>query len=310
VAAGGVRIRHGRRADPDRGARRGRCGGAAASGKCPERRALRALARTLLFTTAMETQTPRRTTMNLSTSMKLVLAAAAAAVAACGDDAADADTTARGQAVYRDAETNAAGEPQPAARCAPQPSHDPMLVEILVRGSGDLGDLDPQCSLDGATGSFKGLFSGVATIDGDGAYVATLASADAFFETPSGCEIPTIEIGAVTEVVIRGTLSATTQNCEAYCSAKARSYAEGECSGAGDQVACRAAAEGEYQASCGASCSAETTHVIAAEAALSASALAELNAAALTGAALGELSANLTFDYLADASGNVVSEAP
>ncbi len=111
-------------------------------------------------------------------------------------------------------------------------------------------------------------------------------------------------------LLLRGELSATTQNCESYCAAKARSHAEAECSGEADQASCRAAEEASYEASCETSCTSSTTHVIVAETALSATALADLNASALTGAAIGEVQADLTFDRIEDDQGETVEEAP
>jgi len=225
------------------------------------------------------------------------------------DDEVDGDTTARGVATYEDARTDSSGQPQQPATPEPQPANDPMRVEIRVEGMGTLDGLDPQCSLDGLSGAFDGLYTGQGSVDDDGVYVAGFASSTATFETPTGCEIPTLEIGTVTNVVVRGELSATTTNCQSYCSAKARSSAETECSGNNNEASCRATAESEYAASCQTQCT-TTNHRIVAETQLSATAAAELSARNLSGAALGELFVDLTYDRIEDGSGNIVNESP
>lgn len=224
------------------------------------------------------------------------------ALAACGTDA-DVDTTASGAATYKDSATDQQGQPKEAAKPAPQS----MSVSIIVEGSGNLSGLEPECSVEGLAGSFEGLFQGDASVDGDGLYVASLASSEAELTTPSGCEIPTIEITALGEVKVRATISATSTNCQSYCEAKARSEAEAQCGSDAGSASCRAAAEGQYTSSCTTSCT-STTHVIVAESKLSAQALAELNARSLTGAALGDLQVDLTFDRIEDANGSTVSE--
>lgn len=234
----------------------------------------------------------------------IALSFALVATAACTGEA-DIDTTARGTASYEDAATNRQGEAQQPA----QPDPQPMYVEIIVEGTGQMSGLEPQCSLDGATGSFDALFAGEADVSDDGAYVAGLASGDAFVTTPSGCEVPEVQITAVGDVTVRATIEATTANCTSYCEAKARHHGEAMCGAEPGQASCRAEAEAEYAASCTTTCT-TTAHVIAAETALSAQALAELNARSITGAALGELSVDLTFDRIEDADGETVDEAP
>jgi len=136
-------------------------------------------------------------------------------------------------------------------------------------------------------------------------YVAAMS--DSAFETPSGCSVPSLSIGLVTDIVARGELSATSQNCDTYCTAKARSVAETECDGEADEATCRATAEASYEASCTTSCT-STTHVIVAETSVGSSVLGGL--VDLDGSALGTVEADLTFDHVEDADGNTVSEAP
>jgi hypothetical protein len=230
--------------------------------------------------------------------------------AGCDDSGADIDTTARGKATYDDARTDAGGNPAQPASPPSQSSSDPMRLTLMVSGTGEITGLEPACALDGATGSFEGLFAGEASLDGDGAYLAALASGDAFFSTPSGCDIPDVQISALTEVVVRGELSATTQNCETYCQARARAYGEGECGAEAGSATCRAEAEGEYSAACTTQCTASTTHSIVAETRLSTQAVADLSARSLTGAALGEIEVDLSFDRMETAAGEPVDENP
>jgi hypothetical protein len=172
-----------------------------------------------------------------------------------------------------------------------------------------MSGLQPECVLDGAAGAFEGEYAGEATIEDDGAYVAALASSTAQFFTPSGCLVPELEIAALTEVVVRASITATQPNCDAYCAAKARSEAEAECGATATSSTCRAAAGSEYQASCSIACSDGTDYRIVAETELSATAVAELSASQLSGLALGELSVDLTLDRIEDGQGQVVAEA-
>lgn len=221
-------------------------------------------------------------------------------VAACGSDS-EADTEATGEAQFADAETNPDGSSREPARPT-----ESFAVSIEVAGSGDLSGLDATC-LDGASGQFEGLLSGSAEVD-DGVYLAAVGSGAASFETPAGCVIDEVQIAALTRVVVRAELTATTSSCESYCGAKARQVAEGECSSSADEASCRAAAEGEYSATCEVSCE-QTDHRIVAETELSTAARAELAASALAGSALGVVAADLTFDRIEDGSGDTVDES-
>lgn len=222
--------------------------------------------------------------------------------AACGGSGStDAETAATGEARYADAET----KPDGSAREPARPTGE-ISVTIEVRGSGDLSGLEPTC-LDGAAGMFEGLLATTTEVDDDGVYFAGIAEGEASFETPSGCEIPELEIAALSEVVVRGELSATAASCESYCSARARQSAESECAGSSDQVACRSSAEGDYMASCQVACE-QSAVVIAAETELSAAARAELAASQIAGSSLGTLDVNLVFDRIEDGDGAVIDE--
>lgn len=226
----------------------------------------------------------------------------AAAGAACAADDSSTDTTVHGQARYADAETDEQGQTREAAR----PDTREMRIEVVAEGTADLGELDAQCTLDGASGQFRALFQGNAEVGDDGAYVATLASADAVFETAGGCAAPALSITAVGEVLVRASLEADRARCDGYCAAQARSQAEAECGATPSSAACRGEAEADYQATCELSCTDSETVAIVAEARLSADAVARMNADGLTGRGLGELELDLTFDRLHDANGDTV----
>lgn len=243
--------------------------------------------------------------------MRRTIPLALAVLVACdkepaGDTAQEpADTEASGQAVYQDAERKPDGSDQEPNRPDLQPDDDPMFVEIVVSGSHELDLGEVECeSLDG---SFEGLYTGEATLDDDGIYVASMSSTEASFDLPEGCAPPDLGVSTLTEVLVRASLSATTQNCDGYCEAKARSSAEAACEGDSDEASCRTETEASYEASCTRSCASET-HTLVAETALSASALTSLNAAGLTGQALGSLDVDLTFDTIRDADGDTVAE--
>ena len=185
-----------------------------------------------------------------------------------------------------------------------------MTVTIEVQGTGSFDVSEPQCQVDTVAGSFFGVFEGEGSVDDDGVYVASMAESEATFTTPSGCTLPTLEIGLVTDIVVRGELPITQQNCTSYCDSKGRAYAEQECSVASDEATCRTEAETEYSASCETSCSEPTTSVIVAETSIAATGLANLDPTALAAGVLGTVEADLTFDRLEDGDGNEVDEAP
>jgi len=208
--------------------------------------------------------------MKRTTNM-IAITAAAMWLGACSSSSEDnIDTTANGVARYQDAP--AEGEPA-------RPDAQTMLVEVRAEGTAEMSDLDPQCAVDGVTGSFDALFVGDAVIADDGSYVAAMSSGEAELTTPTGCEIADMEITAVTRVVVRATVEADSANCEVYCAANAR-Y-EGDASLAGE---------------CTAQCT-TSAHVIVAETELSADAVAALAIDELSGAALGDIHADLVFDH-------------
>lgn len=208
-----------------------------------------------------------------------------------GDGSGDADTEVAGAAVYRDATTDHDGNAtEPAA-----PPAQEATITIVVEGTGEIPELDPQCALD-PTGAFEAHFLGEASLSEDGAYLAAVGEGAAQIVTPSGCEIPDLTVGVITDVTIRAELEATTQNCQTYCAASARADAEAECGASPSDAACRAEAESQAEAACTTTCTSQTD-VIVAEVSLGASALGELDADALRAAALGELHADLVFDH-------------
>ena len=219
------------------------------------------------------------------------------------------DTKATGNATYQDAEKSDAGADQEPASVPPQDDSDPMVVSIELRGTGSFDVSEPECQADALSGAFNGSYEGTATIDDDGVYVAAMADSATELTTPSGCELPDVSIGLVTDVVVRGELTATSENCTTYCEAKGRSYAETECEGDSDEASCRAAAGADYESSCTQECS-QSTHVIVAESSLGASAITDLALDGLSGNALGTVSVDLTFDHIEDGSGDEVNEAP
>lgn len=225
-------------------------------------------------------------------SLSLVSMLFLLACTASDDGSGEPATEMRGAAVYRDSATDHAGDAQPPATPPPQTA----TVTIVVEGQGDLPELDPQCALDPA-GQFEAVFDGALTLDDDGLYVATLAEGSGVIATPSGCEVPDLEGGVVTDVRVRAELAATTANCETYCAASARADAEAECGASASAAECRAAAEADAQASCTTTCTTETD-VIVAETSLSASLFGDVDADALRAAALGELTVDLVFDRL------------
>lgn len=237
-------------------------------------------------------------------SLTTVLLWTAFGAAACGPDA-DAETTAEGSAIYDDAETTADGsDSEPAS---PEPGTS-MTVDLEVDGTGDLDVGDPSCALDG--NSFDALYEGEGETTGDGVYLASFAAADATFETPSGCEIPDAEVNVVTGVSVVARIENTSQQCETYCQAKARSYAETECEGDADEASCRGEAETTYEGSCTTTCEDPETRFIVARTELGAGAVANLAVSELSGKALGTIEADLTFDRLEDQDGNRLEEGP
>lgn len=212
----------------------------------------------------------------------------------CASDDGESTSQVTGAMRYDDATTNADGSPREAA--AP-PADQAPTVTVEVRGTGVMTGLDAGCQLDGATGQFHAVFDAGATIDDSGAYAAALTSGDARVETLGGCEVPELTVNLITDVVVRAEIVTTTASCQSYCAASARGQAEVECQGSSTQAECRAAAEAAASASCQTECTTQRD-VIVAEVSLAASLVGDLDAEALRAAALGELTADLTFDHM------------
>jgi hypothetical protein len=215
--------------------------------------------------------------------------------AACtGASESETATHLHGSASYRDATTDHAGAPYAAAAPAPQP----VDVAIVVRGTGQFPQVDPRCALD-PSGAFHARYAGTFALEPDHVYLASFGATHATITTPSGCEIPDLSVGVITDVVVQAHLQATTANCQAYCAAHARAEAEASCGTSAAAAACRANAEADAEAECSASCTTQTQS-IAAEVSLAAALFGELDASALRAAALGELEVQLVFDHLID----------
>ncbi len=199
-----------------------------------------------------------------NTNLRFILFLSLLAMPACAGDDSEVDTTARGASAYQDG-----------ASPAPQS----MGVDIEVEGTGSIDGLEPECQLDGLSGSFTGLFSGEAAIDENGAFFAGMASATALFTTPTGCEIPQLDVETVTRVSVRASIPATQINCQGYCAAQTP----------------------DTQAECVASCAVEGASIVA-ETELSAEQVAAVSARNLSGGALGELEVDLIFDQVIGAN--------
>jgi hypothetical protein len=222
--------------------------------------------------------------------------------AACGGGGDGGEGTAEvaGVATYRDATTTHDGQ----ARDPEAPPAQSMRVRVVVEGQGTLPEVDPRCALDPA-GQFEARYAGTTSLSNDGIYATALAAGTAELVTPSGCEIPDLIVGFVTDVRVRGELSVTTENCQTYCAAAARAEAEQSCGASANAAACRAEAEASGEASCMTTCTTQT-HVIVAETSLGATAVGQLDVIQLRAAALGQIEADLVFDHLEDERGSVL----
>ncbi len=251
------------------------------------------MARGLLDPRAMTTQ---RITLFLLVSAALI---------GCADngsmDGAD-DGTVSGQARYADANSKSDGT----ARAPARPNGATMDLTVQVEGTGQIDGLDSQCALDGATGHFTGVLQSSSMVDGDGAYLAALASGDAVFSTDGGCAIPQLDITALTGVHVRAAISATAPQCDSYCAADARSRAEADCGAEPSSAGCRSDAQATYTASCTTTCNGNRTDAVVADVNLSAAEIAELEAGSVGGTTIGDVQAELVFDHMEDASGEPV----
>lgn len=221
-------------------------------------------------------------------------------VGACSSspDTSSSSADVTGTAVYRDATTDHAGAPQQPSAPPPQSAN----VSIVVKGTGTIPQVDPRCATD-PVGAFEAHYAGSAQLTDGSAYAAAIASGSGTLTTPSGCAISNLTVGTVTDVVVRAELAVTTENCQTYCAASARADAEAQCGSTADQATCRTDAESSAAAQCQTTCTTQA-HAIVAEISLGASALGQVSADELKAAALGDMSADLTFDHLEDASGN------
>jgi hypothetical protein len=199
----------------------------------------------------------------------------------------------RGDAAFRDAATDHAGQPQQPA--APTQS---AKLSIVMHGNGQfsLSDVDPRCALDPA-GQFQAVLSGTASMDNGSAYVAALASGSGAVTTASGCSLPSVASLIVTDAKLRAEITTTTQSCSAYCAASARADAESECGATASAASCRASTETSAAASCQTQCTTQS-HSIVAETSLATSLFTGLDFTDLKAAEIGDLQANLTFDHL------------
>lgn len=224
-------------------------------------------------------------------------------VAACtgsGTSTTESDTTVDGTAVFRDATTNNDGTPHDAATPPAQGAN----VRVIVRGTGQIPDLDPQCARD-PLGSFEAQYTGSATVSDDGAFAAAFGSAAAEILSPSGCTIPDLTVSLITDVVVRAELAVNAPNCNAYCAASARADAEAQCGSTPTSAQCRSSAEAQAEASCEATCTTQA-HLIVGEVSIGASAIGDVDTETLRAAALGQLEASFELDRLEDAQGRVV----
>lgn len=225
-----------------------------------------------------------------------------ACVAGCGggESQSTSGSELSGTSTYRDAETDHAGNQQEPESPPPQDAE----VYLVVKGTGQIPQVDPQCAAD-PLGAFEARYVSTAEITAQDGYVAAFGSQNAEIVTPSGCEIPELTVGVVTDVVVRAELTVNTQNCESYCQAHARAEAESECGASPTAAQCRSEAEAEAAGQCTTTCTTQA-NVIVAEVSLGANALGTLDASKLRGALFGEVSADLTFDRMEDANGNAL----
>jgi hypothetical protein len=207
---------------------------------------------------------------------------------ACTSNDADGTSTVSGQAVYRDSSTDHTG----AQRTAASPPAQEAKLSLTIKGSGTIPEVDPQCLTD-ATGTFEARYAGTASIDD--AYTAAFAKGT--ITTPSGCAIPELTVGVITDVVLRAELATTTQNCQSYCEASARADAEASCGATSSAAACRQSAESSATASCVTTCTSQRTKIVA-EASIGVGSLGQVDANALRAATFADLEATLVFDVL------------
>ena len=206
-----------------------------------------------------------------------------------GGEGDEGGTSVSGQAVYRDATTDHSGT----QRSPSSPPAQEAKLSMTIKGTGTIPQVDPQCVTDPA-GKFEARYLGMASID-DNVYLASFASGK--ITTPSGCEIPELTVGVVTEIVVRGELNTTTQNCQTYCEASARADAEAQCGASSSAAACRAQAESSAAAQCNTTCTTQKTKIVA-ETTIGVGTLGQVDASSLRSATFADLEGKLVFDAL------------
>ncbi len=234
----------------------------------------------------------------LKTAFTAVLAITTSTVLGACDmsETRPAATALRGEAAYRDAGTDHAGNPHRVA----SPGHTARFSFVL-RGNGEFSpeELPSTCALDPA-GQFQAIFTGATELGSGSAYVAAIAGASVI--TASGCQVPELTSMLLVDARVRAEIDATTLSCTPYCSASARADAESECGTLASAAQCRASAEAELRAECASICTTRADRIVA-ETSLAVSLFGDVEFEALRTAALGDLEANLTFDHLEDADG-------
>jgi len=225
---------------------------------------------------------------------KLTYSLAFSLLVACGGDdgSSSTDSELQGSSSYRDATTAKDGTAHPAEAPPAQSSK----VSLVVKGTGTIPTVDPQCATDPA-GTFEARYLGTANVTDDGAYVAALTKSSAQIVTPSGCAIPDLTVGVITDIVVRSELTINTENCESYCQASARADAEAECGATSSAAECRTEAEAEAVAACRTECTTQSEMIVG-EVSLGAGALGTLDATKLRAVAFGSVDADMTYDHL------------
>jgi hypothetical protein len=216
---------------------------------------------------------------------------------ACTSNESESSASLSGNAVYRDAATDHNGATKPAATPPAQSAN----ISVVIKGTGQIPQVDPKCALDPA-GAFEAHYLSTMSVSNGSVYSSTVASGSGVIQTPSGCTIPDLTVGVVTDVVVRGDLAINTTNCETFCDAQARADAEAQCGASASAATCRAQFEAQASGSCQTTCTTKA-HSIVAEVSLAASLLGNVDADALRAAAFGDLTANLTFDHMEDVNG-------
>src|SRR3954470_13748341 len=108
----------------------------------------------------------------------------ASTLLACTTDG-DSNTRLSGDAVYRDATTDHNGATQSPSTPPPQTAN----VSIVVKGTGQIPNVDPQCALD-PTGMFEAHYLSTMNMSSGSVYSSTVASGSGAIQAPSGCAIP------------------------------------------------------------------------------------------------------------------------